>query len=68
MRQALVYQGETGGWVAEVPSLPGCLSQGSTKEEAIVNIREAIDLHVEALKAHKQPIPPDPLDAFLIAV
>jgi len=55
MRQALVYHGESGYWVAEVPSLPGCVSQGQTKEEAVVNVREAIQLHVEALMAHGQP-------------
>lgn len=68
MRQALVFHGESGMWIAEVPSLPGCVSQGSTREEAIANIREAIDLHLEALKAHQQPIPRDTLDAVLIAV
>jgi len=54
MRQALVYQGDSGLWVAEVPSLPGCVSQGETLEEAIANIREAIDLHIEALRAHRR--------------
>jgi predicted RNase H-like HicB family nuclease len=68
MRQALVYQGDSGLWVAEVPSLPGCVSQGATLEEAIANIREAIDLHIEALRAHSQPIPPERFDAKLIAV
>jgi predicted RNase H-like HicB family nuclease len=38
MRQAVIYPGEDGYWVAEVPSLPGCISQGKTKEEAIINI------------------------------
>ena len=68
MRQALIYQGESGAWVAEVPSLPGCVSQGSTLEEAIANIREAIDLHIEALTAHSRPVPPERFDAKLIAV
>ena len=68
MRQALVYQGESGLWVAEVPSLPGCVSQGSTREEAVVNIREAISLHVEALLAHNQTVPQDRFDAVLVAV
>jgi predicted RNase H-like HicB family nuclease len=52
MRQALVYQGERGFWVAEVPSLPGCVSQGETKEDAVANIRDAIDLHLEVLRDH----------------
>jgi predicted RNase H-like HicB family nuclease len=42
MRQVILYPGETGYWVAECPSLPGCVSQGKTKEEAVQNIREAI--------------------------
>ena len=42
MRQAILYPGEDGYWVAECPSLPGCISQGETKEQAIENIREAI--------------------------
>ncbi len=50
MRQVLVYPGEDGFWVAECPSLPGCISQGKTKEEAIVNIQEAIELYIEALE------------------
>lgn len=51
MRQTLIYRGEDGYWVAECPSLPGCLSQGRTRAEAIENIREAIALYVEALEA-----------------
>lgn len=38
MRQELLYPGEDSYWVAEVPSLPGCISQGKTREEAIGNI------------------------------
>ncbi len=68
MRQALVYQGESGLWVAEVQSLPGCASQGETKEQAVTNIREAIQLHLEALAEHHQPIPPERFEARLIAV
>jgi predicted RNase H-like HicB family nuclease len=68
VRQVLLYLGESGTWVAEVPSLPGCVSQGRTKEEAVRNIREAIELHLEALLAHQRPIPPDSFDAILIAV
>jgi predicted RNase H-like HicB family nuclease len=50
MRQVVLYPGEDGYWVAECPSLPGCVSQGKTKEEAIANIREAIVAYVEALE------------------
>lgn len=49
MRQVIIYPGEDGYWVAECPSLPGCISQGKTREEAIVNIREAIRGYIAAL-------------------
>jgi len=39
-----------GGYVAYVPALPGCFSQGETKEEALKNIREAIELYLETLE------------------
>ncbi|MEQ1933502.1 MAG: type II toxin-antitoxin system HicB family antitoxin [Fimbriimonadaceae bacterium] len=68
MRQALVYRGESGLWVAEVPSLPGCVSQGATFEEAVENVREAIDLHIETLEQHHQPVPGERFEAMLIAV
>jgi predicted RNase H-like HicB family nuclease len=50
MRQVLIYPGEDGYWIAECPSLPGCLSQGETKETAVQNIREAIELYIECLE------------------
>ena len=51
MRDVLIYPGEDGFWVAEVPSLPGCISQGETREEAIANIKEVIRLYIETLEA-----------------
>lgn len=50
MRQAIIYSGEDCYWIAECLSLPGCISQGDTKEDAIRNIREAIELYIEALQ------------------
>ena len=50
MRQVIIYPGEDKFWVAECPSLPGCISQGGTKEEAITNIKEAIQGYIESLK------------------
>jgi predicted RNase H-like HicB family nuclease len=55
MRQVIIYPGEDGYWVAECPSLPGCISQGKTKEEAIANIREAIRGYVAALEEDHLP-------------
>lgn len=48
-RKVLLYPGEDGYTVAEVPSLPGCVSQGRTQDEAIANIQEAIALYEEVL-------------------
>ncbi len=50
MRQVVLHPGEDGYWVAEVPSLPACLSQGKSKEEAIANIREAIEQWIDAAR------------------
>jgi predicted RNase H-like HicB family nuclease len=49
-RKVLLYTDEDGYFVAEVPSLPGCISQGVTREEALENIQEAIALHIEVLQ------------------
>jgi len=56
MRQVIIYPGEDGYWVAECPSLPGCISQGQMKEEAITNIREAIQGYIAALEEGYLPI------------
>ena len=46
-----------GGYVATVPALPGCVSQGDTREEALSNIREAIDLYIKDCLASGDPVP-----------
>jgi predicted RNase H-like HicB family nuclease len=56
--RVLLEQDEDGVWVVEVPSLPGCVSQGRTRAEAVENIKEAIAGYVESLTAHGEPIPP----------
>ena len=56
--RVLIEQDEDGVFVAEVPSLPGCLSQGPTRADALKNIQEAIEVYLESLKAHDEPIPP----------
>ena len=68
MWQVLIYPGEHGFWVAECPSLPGCVSQGENREEAVRNIREAIDLYIEALTEDSLPVPEDRFEALLVAV
>ena len=68
MRQAIIYHGEDGYWIAECPSLPGCITQGATREEAIENVREAIHCYVAALEDDGLPVPEDKFDALLVAV
>ena len=68
MRQVIIYPGEDGFWVAECPSLPGCISQGRSKEEAIENIKEAIEVYSASLAEDGIPVPEDRLDAILVAV
>ncbi len=68
MRQVLIYPGEDGYWVAECPSLPGCISQGISRQEAITNIREAIDGYVEVLKEDGLPVPEEKFEALIVAV
>ncbi|MBN2541271.1 type II toxin-antitoxin system HicB family antitoxin [bacterium] len=68
MRQIVIYPGEDGFWVAECPSLPGCISQGKSKEEAINNIREAIKLYIEALEEDELPIPGEKFEVMTVVV
>ncbi len=56
--RVLIEQDEDGIFVAEVPALPGCISQGSTRKEALENAQEAMELYIESLEAHGDPIPP----------
>ena len=65
--RVLVEQDEDGIFVAEVPSLPGCISQGNTREEATENIKEAIALYLESLQAHDEAVPP-PITEELVEV
>jgi len=68
VRQVIIYHGEDSYWVAECPSLPSCLSQGQTKEEAVLNIREAIRGYIAALEEDKLAVPEERFDAVLMAV
>ena len=52
----LIEQDEDGIFVAECPSLPGCISQGTTKGEALENIQDAIKGYLASLKKHSEPI------------
>jgi antitoxin HicB len=54
----IIEQDEDGIYVAECPSLPGCISQGKTRQESIINIQDAIQGYIKSLKKHDEPIPP----------
>lgn len=58
---------EDGVFVASVPSLPGCISQGMTRSEALSNVHEAIEVYLESLRDHDDPIPP-PIHEELVEV
>ena len=56
--RVLIEQDEDGVFVIECPTLPGCISQGKTRDEAIENIRDAIQGYVASLEKHGEPVPP----------
>jgi len=53
-----IEQDEDGMFVAECPSLPGCISQGKSRKEVLENIQDAIKRYLESLKKHDESIPP----------
>ncbi len=68
MRQVIVRPGVDGYWMVECPSLPGCVSQGTTMEDAVENIREAIIGYVAALDEDDLPVPPERFDTYVVLV
>ncbi len=54
----IIEQDEDDVFVVECPSLPGCISQGKTRKEALENIKDAIQGYIESLKKHNEAIPP----------
>ncbi|MEJ5261829.1 MAG: type II toxin-antitoxin system HicB family antitoxin [Ignavibacterium sp.] len=56
--RVIITQDEDGIYIAECPALPGCISQGETREQALENINDAIKGYLESLKKHNEPIPP----------
>ena len=56
--RVIIDQDEDGVFVAEVPSLPGCVTQGITRREAVANAQEAIAAYLESLNERDEPIPP----------
>ena len=54
----IIEEDEDGMFIAECPSLPGCISEGKTRQEALENIQDAIKGYLASLKLHDEPIPP----------
>jgi predicted RNase H-like HicB family nuclease len=67
-RQVVIRPGEDGYWIAECLSLPGCITQGRTRDEAIANAKEAIRGYIGALEKDRLPVPEERSEALLISV
>ncbi len=55
--RVILEPNELGGYTVTVPLLPRCISEGDTKEQALTNIKEAIELYMESLQADGEPVP-----------
>jgi len=55
--EVFLEEAEEGGYIVTCPALPGCVSEGDTREEALVNIKDAIEAYLVTLKRHCLPIP-----------
>lgn len=67
-QQVVILKGQDGYWIAECSSLPGCVSQGRTKEEAVNNVKEAIEGYIAALQEDGLPVPEEHFETLLVAV
>jgi predicted RNase H-like HicB family nuclease len=56
--RVVIEPDEDGVFVAECPALPGCISQGKTRAEALANIKDAMTGYLASLKKHGEPVPP----------
>jgi len=68
MRQVVIYRGDDDFWIAECPSLPGCVSQGKTREEAAQNVKEAIQGYITVLQEDGLPVPEERFEVLVVAV
>jgi predicted RNase H-like HicB family nuclease len=66
--RAILVPEDDGGFSVLVPALPGCYTQGDTRDEALHMAKEAIELHIESLRDHDEPIPNDEIQVESVAV
>ncbi|MBF0608790.1 MAG: type II toxin-antitoxin system HicB family antitoxin [Candidatus Magnetobacterium sp. LHC-1] len=66
MRKVIIYPGQDGYCVTECPSLPGCISQGQTRQDASENIGEAIALYIEVLREDERNVLEDQLEVLTV--
>ena len=65
--RVIIEQDEDGVFAVHCPNLPGCISQGQTRDEALRNIKEAITGYLKSLEKHQEPIPP-PISQEIVEV
>lgn len=69
MRQVILYFNEEDGYyVAECLSLPGCIAQGETKDDALINIKEAIEIYIDDLMNQGESVPEETFSVELVVV
>ena len=68
MKSRVIVEPDESGWfVAECPALPGCISQGKTRDEALENIQDAMAGYIASLEKHGEPVPP-PISEEIVEV
>lgn len=68
-RHVILTPVEDGWWMAEVPSLPGCITQGATKKEALENVKDAIAGVIVSMRKHGEAIPDDlPIESAIVVL
>jgi predicted RNase H-like HicB family nuclease len=64
----VIYERGQSNWSAYVPDLPGCIATGKTRKQVETMIREAIEFHIEGLKARGEPVPQPSIEAGKVSV
>ena len=68
MRYTIVIEKAASNYAAYIPDLPGCVATGATREEAVREMRQAIEFHIESLRQHGEPAPEPQCTATVVDV